>query len=266
MVKSTQGRPLTLQLLPYIQFLLLAAVFSAIIGATTNFYSLHYSISGFSSLPRNSSTFALSIFNAYSGQIPAGSTPAQVDNSFQIIQQNGTASANITIFLLILATLVIIQYNIITKALNVFNKKVKRIEKRNDMLAGMLSLYFINALLFSQYLVSWIYASSVGYYIGVELFQVDAAATILFFSIIAVRAIARKSKLTKRFQLFFGILNLVPIGISFYLLLNYLGIINLGVLQFGNYFLQYAGLLIYAAFYLVLYGSSKYFLSKIYHA
>lgn len=264
MPKVAPKRPLILQVLPYVQFLLLAVIFAAIISATTSFYSLHYPVLQFSSLPRNSSTFALNIYDAYNGQIPPGATLTQIDDNFLTIQQNGATSANVTIFLLILATLVIIQYNIVSKALNIFNKKVKSIEKRNDVLAGMLSLYFINALLFSQYLISWIYTNSASSYIGVTLFQLDSAATILFFSILAVRAVARKSKLAGGQKLFFGIMNLVPMVVALYLVLNYLGILNLGVLQFGNYVLQYSGLIVYMAFYLVLYGSSKFFLARIY--
>jgi hypothetical protein len=176
----------------YLAAFIFSIMLCLVMFATTTFYSQYYSTSNVISLPRNLPTIALSIFNGYNENIPfnhaSGGTPINIP----YIQASSLGFVKIVVFEILLATIVIIIFDILYRSFGI--PKANRGKRVNRELF----ISFFLALLVSQYIEASFYFLTKGIpYSGISLFEVQATLTSLaFISITGITVMSRAFRIS----------------------------------------------------------------------
>lgn len=245
----------------------------AVMYATSGYYASAYPYKNFTALPRNSTTFLLSIFNGYSEKVPLGANLSAIAAGIGGIRGAATASVNGTIWELILAFATLALFGL----LSIILEGRAKAGARRDSKPYRLPVIFVAILVLSQYALSsqvWLRGHTIS---GISLFFVDALATVIFFGSLDERLMYRFMKRLKgiksRSGTDFGraakaMKVLMALWPPVLLLITLLLLTNLGLFSYNQSFLHTylahsAGLYEFAAlFALVLYMDEFYSLIK----
>ena len=245
-----------------LSFIVCAFVFAFIIILiyhTTAFYATAYPCSNITQLPRNATTFVLSMFNGYTEKVPSNANLTYIKQNIVSIRQEASSSVYMTSDELALAFVLLMFFSIFSA---LFGKSAR------DRKPWLLPIIFLLSLMLSQYeifLTRFLEGASAS---GISLFFVDSLVVIIWFGVLDERLLVRHVRGTsttpylKRRHIKISMLLLTFLLPVFVVLLTLSMLTNLGLLSYtrafmSSYFAHISGLVEFIIIFCLLFYAGE---------
>ena len=242
-------------LLSYFLCAVVLGILILLMHYSSSFYASSYPYTNFTQLPRNATTFLLSMFNGYTEKVPLSGNLSAIMQNIKSVEQAANTNVNTTVEELALAFILLLFFSIFSAIFGGDEMWSNRLY--------LLPAIFLVSLMASQYLVFLVAFLKGGTISGISLFFMDSLAITIWFGVLDERLLIRSikriksksgpialgsiTKLTMNFLV--AVLPLAIVSLTLLFLLN-LGIISHNSSIAGTYHVHAFGVLEF----LVLFG------------
>ena len=188
-IREIRSRIRTL-LIFYVPCIVVLAILCLLIYGTSNYYAAAYPYANISSLPRNSTTVLLSIFNGYTEKVPLMGNQSTIVQSISSIRQDAEQSAGSTISELVLAFITLMLFSFLSLILDWKSKLGTPADRKRHLLPAI----FLFALVASQYVT---FSADLLRHVtpsGISLFFVDSLLIVVWYGTADELLLVRISK------------------------------------------------------------------------